>query len=118
MGRALYRLQNTHEPIQCTLNTSFNKCPENFYCQSSVTSVMQGYCCSSQGKFKYGKHFLIFLDVCKNGGKFLINEKTQIPKICIMGLYNSCDKGYSCYKSPTSSIAYCCKEEDIYTTGI
>lgn len=57
VGKALYRSQKTHEPMQCSLNTktkstSVDTCPKNFQCQSRIGNVVQGYCCSSQGKFK------------------------------------------------------------------
>lgn len=74
----------------------FNGCPDGYSCQSRSSGVLQGYCCSAQ-------------NVCKGGAEFLIDEKSNMPKICTPGAFISCPNGYRCQRSPGSANGYCCK---------
>lgn len=47
-GKALYRNQKTLQPTRCTLSSPQTQCSEGYSCQSRVSGVLQGYCCSTQ----------------------------------------------------------------------
>jgi hypothetical protein len=49
------------------------------------------------------------LDVCRGGSDFLVDEKTKMPKICMIGAFMSCPTGYRCAKSHSNLTGYCCK---------
>uniref|UniRef100_A0A7E4W2H1 Kunitz/Bovine pancreatic trypsin inhibitor domain protein n=1 Tax=Panagrellus redivivus TaxID=6233 RepID=A0A7E4W2H1_PANRE len=97
-GRALYRQPNNMQPMRCTLNGLQSGCPDGYSCQSRAQGVLQGYCCSSQ-------------NVCKGGAEFLIDDRSNMPKICTPGAFISCPTGYRCQKSPGGVNGHCCKGE-------
>jgi hypothetical protein len=39
----------------------------------------------------------------------LTDEKTKMPKVCMIGAFVSCPSGYRCSKSQNSLTGYCCK---------
>ncbi|KAH7731228.1 protein T22F7.3 [Aphelenchoides avenae] len=85
-GKALFRMAKTLQPTRCTLNTPMNTCPDSF------------------------------TYVCREGGEFLIDEKTKMPKLCMPGSFQSCPNGYRCYKSAGNHNGYCCKGETTAVT--
>uniref|UniRef100_A0AC35TY89 Kunitz/Bovine pancreatic trypsin inhibitor domain protein n=1 Tax=Rhabditophanes sp. KR3021 TaxID=114890 RepID=A0AC35TY89_9BILA len=89
-NRALYRSTRTLLPTVCSIGSQ-NDCPEKYSCQTTVKHSIQGWCCSSQS-------------ICKNDQEFLLDEKTQMPRLCSIGHLN-CPGGYKCYKN------YCCKSD-------
>uniref|UniRef100_A0AC35GV73 BPTI/Kunitz inhibitor domain-containing protein n=1 Tax=Panagrolaimus sp. PS1159 TaxID=55785 RepID=A0AC35GV73_9BILA len=97
-GRALYRQPKTLQPTRCTLNSMHHGCPDGYSCQSRAQGVLQGYCCSAS-------------NVCKNGGEFLIDDKSNMPKICTPGAFISCEITGVTEGCPPGEYAYTLKNQ-------
>jgi hypothetical protein len=41
----------------------------------------------------------------------LVDDKTKMPKVCLLGALSACPPGYRCSKSQNSLTGYCCKGE-------
>ncbi|VDK57188.1 unnamed protein product, partial [Cylicostephanus goldi] len=59
------------------------------------------------------------LGVCKDNAKYLVDDGTKMPRICIPGLLSACPAGYSCQlRMPFSTSGYCCQlSSNVVTEG-